>query len=176
MRKGFTLLETVFALTIIMIGFFGVFSLVEKSISATSTSIHRLIAANLAQEGIEIIRNIRDSAYLGGGDWSTVIDSGHLDKYSCLSSAKNCRVDIDNGGLLDEDANAYLKINANNEYQYDSGNDSDFKRWVNLTQGGGLCSQIATSTNCIQVKSTVTWKERNKDMSLSAEDYLYSWY
>jgi type II secretory pathway pseudopilin PulG len=177
MKKGFTLLETLFAIFIITTGFFSVFSVVRVGIGATTTSINRLIAANLVQEGIEIIRNMRDSVYVCpiDNDWSVVVDNGHLNKNGCLVNPINCEVDIDSNKLLDEDDNTYLKINGD-KYQYSSGQDSIFKRWVNLTRGGGSCSGIANSDDCIKVEVTVSWQEKGKNQVLQSEDYIYAWY
>ena len=175
-NKGFTLLETLFAIFIVIIGFFSVFNIMRVGIGATTSSINRLIAANLAQEAFEIIRNMRDSSYDVGDDWSVITDPGHLDRYSCLTSDKNCRVDMDNKRLLDEDTNAYLKIDANNKYQYSSGENSGFKRWVNMTQGAGLCAELATSSDCIQINVGVGWQEKGREEFLETEGYLYAWY
>jgi len=177
-KKGFTLLETLFALVIVSTGFFSVFSLAQTGIRATNASINRLIAANLAQEGVEIIRNIRDSVYVAGDDWNAVANPGHLDKHNCLTNHKNCRISIEPGSnqLLDEDNSAYLKIDANGKYSYSSGDNSIFRRWVNLTQGGGICNQIATSTDCIEIDVTISWQEKGRNQDLEVEDYIYNWY
>ena len=179
-KQGFTLIETVFALLIISMGFLSVFSLVQDSIRATNSSINRLIAANLAQEGVEIIRNIRDSVYAEGDEWDTIVDDNHLNQYECLVTAKNCRVEANanyRNQLLDLNDGAFLKIDSiTNQYNYSSGDDSIFKRWINLNQGGGICSQIATSTDCIKIDIIISWQERGNDQELEVEDYLYNWY
>jgi len=173
--NGFTLLETLFAIFIVTTGFFSVFSVVRIGIGATTSSINRLIATNLVQEGIEIIRNMRDSVYDADGDWSIVVDNGHLNKNNCLINLINCEVDINNKKPLDEDDNTYLKIN-NDEYQYSLGDNSIFKRWVNLTRGGGLCSGISDPNDCIRINITVSWQEKGKNQTIQSEDYIYSWY
>jgi len=175
-NKGFTLLETLFAIFIIIIGFFSVFNILRIGIRATTSSINQLVAANLAQEGIEIIRNMKDSSYAAGDDWNTITDNGHLNRYNCLAGDKNCRVDFDDHRLLDEDSNAYLKIDTDGKYQYSSGNNSVFKRSINLNQGEALCSSLATSTDCIQVEVNVSWREKAQDFSIQAEGYIYAWY
>ncbi len=175
MKRGFTLLETLFAIFVVMTGFLSIFSVTRIGISATTSSINRLIAANLVQEGIEIIRNMRDSVYDADGDWDVVINSTHLDENNCLNNPINCEVDINNEGLLNEDDNAYLKIGGD-QYQYSLGNDSIFKRWVNLTKGGGLCSEIGNPDNCIKIEITVSWQEKGKNQTTQSEDYIYSWY
>ncbi len=174
MKQGFTLIETLFALFILIAGFFGIFNLMQAGMMATGANTNQLIASNLIQEGIEIIRNIRDSQYMSGGSWSDVVSI--LDTDNCLSSNIHCEIDASSTAPRYLGDDTQLKINANDEYNYTSGSDSGLRRWIDLTQGGGLCSQIATSSNCIQVKVTVLWQDRNKERSVSAEDYLYFWY
>jgi len=175
--NAFTLLETLFAIFIVTTGFFSVFSVVRVGIGATTSSINRLIAANLVQEGIEIVRNMRDSVYVYDvdNDWNTVVDNGHLNKNDCLVNSINCEVDINNKKPLDEDDNTCLKID-DDKYQYTLGNDSIFKRWVNLTRGGGLCSEISNPDDCIKIEVTVSWQEKGKNQTTQSEDYIYAWY
>jgi len=71
--KGFTLLEVIIAIAILIVGLIGLMVLVSATISASSVSASRLLAANLAQEGIELVRGIRDSNWLQGQAWDTGI-------------------------------------------------------------------------------------------------------
>ncbi len=63
-NKSFTLIEVIIAIFILTMGTVGAFSLIQRTIAFTSISSSRLTAAYLAQEGMEIARNIRDSNYL----------------------------------------------------------------------------------------------------------------
>ena len=181
MKKGFTLLETLFALIIVSTGFFAIFSLVIKSFSATPSIIDRLIAANLAQEGLEIVRNIRDSAYAYSKDWAEITSAAYLDKDNCLSEDKNCEADPENG-LFDIADDTYLRYDASTgKYNYTGGEITRFRRWLNLNQGEGLCADIpvATSTSpndCIQVKVKVSWQGKaGREEEVNTESYLYNW-
>jgi len=80
-RKGFTLLEVIIAVFIMVVGTGAAFALIQQTLSATPVIKDKLIAAYLAQEGIEIIRNMRDSAWLASrGDpnvkWDDYIPEG----------------------------------------------------------------------------------------------------
>jgi len=74
-NKSFTLIEVVVAVFLLTVGTVGSFSLIQRTIALTTVSASRLQAAYLAQEGIEIIRNDRDTNYLEGADWDNGIDS-----------------------------------------------------------------------------------------------------
>jgi prepilin-type N-terminal cleavage/methylation domain-containing protein len=62
--RGFTLIEIVIAIFIMSIAVVGVFSAYSMMVILTSDSADRLTASYLAQEGIEVIRNIRDKNWL----------------------------------------------------------------------------------------------------------------
>lgn len=63
-NRGETLAETIIALMILAIGitFSGV--LMANSLGNISSSKNRIVAVNIAREGLEIVRNIRDSNWL----------------------------------------------------------------------------------------------------------------
>lgn len=69
MNKGFTLLELLVSIVVISVGVLGAYSVAQKIFSLTFTSTNRLTAAYLAQEGIETVRNARDTNWIGGNDW-----------------------------------------------------------------------------------------------------------
>jgi len=171
MKKGFTLLETLFAILILTTGFFSTFSLLRKSISTTTTNVNQLIAANLAQEGVEIVRNIRDSQYVSGYSWTEVLNS--LNGGSC----SGCEADIESTSLSVSDQ--YLKIDpATNRYQYVLGEGTLFKRKINIDQGQGLCLRDGTLSpnDCIKIDIEVSWQERGQNFNFGAEDYIYNLY
>lgn len=66
MNKSFTLIEVLAAILVIIIGVLAAYAVVQKILSYTSESSHRLTAVYLAQEEIEGVRNIRDSNWLDG--------------------------------------------------------------------------------------------------------------
>ena len=63
-KKGFTLLEVIVAILVVIVGVLAAYTVTQKIIFYTYRSSSRLTAAYLAQEGIEIVRNIRDTNWL----------------------------------------------------------------------------------------------------------------
>ena len=88
-NKSFTLIEVVVAMFLLTVGTVGTFSLMQKSIIFTSISSSRLVASYLAQEGIEIIRNIRDTNYLEGSAWDDGIVSSNWAVVSFLDGSQS---------------------------------------------------------------------------------------
>ncbi len=80
-RQAFTLLESILAIFIVTMGTGGIFVLVNQNILSANSAKSKLVAAYLAQEGMEITRNIRDSNFLkirkgvDGISWDTGITS-----------------------------------------------------------------------------------------------------
>ena len=61
-RRGFTLIETIMSVTIFAIAIIGPMTLSANSIKASKDSRLHLEALHLAEEGVEIIHNMRDNA------------------------------------------------------------------------------------------------------------------
>ena len=66
---GQSLLETVFAIGILLIVVAAIMALTTANLIGQRESETQIIANNLAREGIEVVRNIRDSNWLAGEDW-----------------------------------------------------------------------------------------------------------
>lgn len=83
--RGQGLLEVIIAIFIIVASVLGTTSVIVATIRAGRIAADRLTAMNLAREGIEIVRNIRDSNWLTSGSaWDTGIagEVGAADTYA----------------------------------------------------------------------------------------------
>lgn len=76
LSKGFTLVETLAAVTILSLAITGPIHLIGNSLHKIYYARDQAIAINLAQEGVEMVRQARDSNRLGGGLWTTGILAG----------------------------------------------------------------------------------------------------
>lgn len=63
-KRGFTLIETLVAVTILAFAVAGPLYSASRAYSAAQTAREKLTATYLAQEGIEYVRQMRDDAYL----------------------------------------------------------------------------------------------------------------
>lgn len=64
--RGSTLIEVIIALMVVAVGLVGALSLATSNVRNQGIGLSRLIAINSAREGIELVRNIRDSNWLSG--------------------------------------------------------------------------------------------------------------
>lgn len=61
---GFTILEMLLALSVLSVGIMAAFTLSISNLQTAKNNYQRILAVNLAREGIEIVRNIRDTNWL----------------------------------------------------------------------------------------------------------------
>jgi len=161
-KKGFSLLEVIIAIFVITIGIIGVANLISYSISGVAVAKSQIIAAALAQEGLEIVRNIRDSNWLAGIAWTSGLDT----------CADGCQVQYNSVGLLALGGNPVLNIDSSGFYLYDVTKPSTlFRRKITITCIGTPCD----SAYEIKVVSEVTWSQRGRSFNVNAEDRLYNW-
>lgn len=158
-NSAFSLLDVIFAIGIILVGLIGVVMLLRFVILAGRLSNDRFVATNLAQEGIEIVRAIRDSNWVAGQSWNSGLGSGTWQvQYSQTSLLSN--------------TGSYLNIDSSNFYSYNSGQATKFKRTIYIYPDTAACLASAASGDCLSVVSSVTW---SPSYSINIEDRLYNW-
>lgn len=172
MKNGFTLIELVFAIFILAVVVIGVYNSFSTIVIVTTGYSSRLTASYLTEEGIEIIRNMRDNNWLNGRSWTTGLSDANT---NCLSG---CEADYKTGTLpslilVPWTSNGnYLNIQENNFYSY--GNvggfsPTKFKRKIIITPD-------IINPNVLKVSVLVIWQEKDEDFDMKAEEYLYNWY
>lgn len=151
--RGFTIIETLVALIILTIALGPALFLTISALNTSNAIKNNLIAANLAQEGVEVVRSIRDTNWFLGRSFDTNLSAGTY------------RIQWDSDTPLSLSSNPVLKLN-DGIYNYSSGENTIFKRTITITK--------PAQTN-IKIKSEVTWNERGRDKSAQVESYLYNW-
>ena len=152
--NGFTLFETIVAIGLVLVGLITALALITTSLFYISNVQDRLIAANLAAEGIEIVRNIRDNNWLQGASWNNGLTDGDFQAaYNSPALSAYSGQPL----LLDSTANLY---------SYASGAATVYTRKISIAN---------ISADEIKVISTVVWQSRNVSYNSSAEDRLFNW-
>ncbi|MFA6919173.1 MAG: hypothetical protein WC244_03645 [Patescibacteria group bacterium] len=77
LQKGQGLMELIVAIGVITVGLFSVWSLFFANFAGEQEAETRMVASNLAREGLEVVKNIRDSNWLAVENNATTI-SGSL--------------------------------------------------------------------------------------------------
>jgi prepilin-type N-terminal cleavage/methylation domain-containing protein len=67
-QKGFSLVEVLFALLVLAVGIVGVLTIMVGNIKNSIEARDQIIAAELVQEGLELVRHLSDNASLSPGN------------------------------------------------------------------------------------------------------------
>lgn len=151
------MLEVIVALSIVTVGMLGVASLVTMNIQAQTVNRNRLIASMLAQEGLELVRNIRDTNWLDGSAWhDSLIGTFTIDYDGTIDDLVN---DISDPG-------ARLNIDASGFYTHAAGDTTPFRRLISVTD---------IDMESFAASSTVQWTDNKGTHSYVAETLFYNW-
>lgn len=167
-KNAFSLIEALVAISILMIGILSAFILVIRTLANTPHVQSRLIASNLAQEGVELVRQIRDTNFIKSNKFRDNLLSGEY------------QIDAVNRQLVGFDKDNFLKFDNDLKiYSYDSGDKNPY-----FFQRKIIVSNIEGITNSFKVNVIITWcVKRNEDQclknptyTLNVEDHLYNYY
>ena len=150
-------MEAIVAIFVITAGIVGVLALVTQTISSATFSKDKLTAAYLAQEGIEIVRNIRDTNWLQGLSWNNGLGVSVYEadyKASSLSFFSGNPLNL-------ETLTGY--------YGYGAGDATKFTRKITINDG-------PVSGSSLNIKVEVSWQEKGTSHKVEAQENLYNWY
>ena len=77
LKNGFSLIEALIAIAILIVGILSAFLLLIRTTATIPTMQARLTAVNLAQEGIEEVRALRDSDFVSGQNFKNFLPSAN---------------------------------------------------------------------------------------------------
>ncbi len=185
-KGGFTLVETLIAISIFSLSILALMSVLGQGISSTNYAKKKIVASYLAQEGIEYIRNMRDTYVLYGASSQTGWDSfiTKITANSCTTDG--CYFNPDNIDYIDNTqavidmtispcspsrcSNAPLFYNSSTgKYNYSLlGTNSGYTRKITATL-------IGSPANEIKISSTVYWTQGSGDSDVSFSENLFNW-
>lgn len=181
-RVGFTLIETLVAVSLLSIAIIAPMTLASQSLSGAYYARDEITAFNLAQEGLEAVRAVRDGQIL---NISQTVDPSGIDLFGAIPNDQDFTVD---SRIQDpENAMTVCPLNGCPPLQTDGtlyGYDSDTVTWVptNFTrtmracyvQESGECGAAATDE--IRVTATVSWPAaggQTRSFTISADFYRW---
>lgn len=192
-QSGFSLVETLVAVTILLIAILGPMAITSQSSQSTSFSSEQVVAFFLAQEGAELIQKARNdlfNQYLlpSGGlndPWDEFTDTSNGALFEECYESTGCGLEIvgdSNGNLrppisCNDSADCALNFNplsgtARSRYTHVSSSlyiDTPYSRVITMEN---------VSAAEVKVVSTVTWRSGNlrDEQSVSVETYLFNTY
>lgn len=175
--KGFTLVETLVSLAIFSSAIVGMIVVTSQGINDTNYAKNKLVATALSQEGIEIVRNIRDSALLsdttGTQGWATFISAINpclsmacaIDPlYTDISSLTIVQCTADDECILSRD-----ELSSSAYYETTGNDDSSYSRFIQINE--------LTDGNTVEIISTVEWTQGSgSKKEVVSKEYLTNWF
>jgi len=182
-KTGFTVLELIAGVFILSVGLVGVSSLISRLLWYNRFVESKAIAAYLTQEGMEIVRNIRDSNWLECAideNLEQCLSENWTDGLFCCEGAApvtECSQEQSNPCMVD-----YLHDNLNpcdGECPVLKFND-EFYGHFSLSEGETKFTRTIEiweiDTDQVRICTTTKWTEQGKDQSTKACEHLYNWY
>jgi prepilin-type N-terminal cleavage/methylation domain-containing protein len=166
--SGFTLVETLVAIAILMIAIAGPLTVAEKGLSAAIYARDQLMASYLAQDGLEYAKNIVDTNRLNIGSNPSLdtgdywIRDGSYDLSTYCTSSLPCTIDTISGAVSHCTGSSPIQCQAltlgSGDYaQSGSGQTSSFTRYF-YVQGFNVNGGSSNNTNnAANVVVTVIW-------------------
>jgi len=191
-EKGFTLVETLVAISIFTISLLGLMSVLASGIGGTTYAKNKIIAGYLAQEGIEYIRGMRNSFVVfeldnngsgqnGWNNFSSInatcqlpnscyfgdFPSSGFANSNTFSASQQWMKDLSIIHACNSGTCPQLKYDSNSgQYNYSSGANSGFTRKITTT---------VITANDIRVSSTVYWNQGATTFSTNLTEDLFNW-
>jgi len=165
-KRGFTIIELILTIVILSFGIIGVYNVFSPFISLNSNLYSRFTAAYLAQEGVEIVKNLRDHNFVNSTSWSNGLLICNL---GCQADYKaGTLVAGVNNQLQSYDPNKFLKLDSEGFYSYDGSTDTIFKRKITITED--------PPPDVLKVDVSVTWDFNGQFFNFDTVEYIYNWH
>lgn len=162
-KEGFSLIEILSVLFVISMALLGVVSLISQNIKVQNINKNNLIASSLAQEGIELVRNTRDTNWLSGDDFDNSLSDGTY-RVDYRSNNPIPTTDISQNKL-------YLKDGF---YIHDNGGETGLTATV-FSRQIVVDSLAGYKGKPLQVRSIVSWTDHNKPYRYELQTLLFDW-
>ena len=171
-KKGFTLVETLIAISILMLAITGPLYFASESLKAATYARDQITAFYLAQDAFEQIRKIRDdNLYSLSSAWN-----------KGLTGCENtCRVNANGFYSIDTTSvtpdNRYLYKNDTNgiySHNVSGGTKTEFQRTVKIvpTDGDSTSGDIWNNATEMKVTVDIDWNSRGVQRNFEAYEFL----
>jgi prepilin-type N-terminal cleavage/methylation domain-containing protein len=186
LHSGFSLVETLVAITILLIVIVGPLAIVSSAANSTMFSSDQVAAFLLAQEGAELAQKARDDYVIAKFNnssapdpWTTFTNTGGV--FQRCYAATGCGLEITDTGALDTIRACTNNTNCQLHLLNDLEERSQFTHDTSLNNPSGFTRVITfqnTTTEEVRVVSRVTWYSGiSRDArEVEVETYLFDVY
>ncbi|MBT4917157.1 prepilin-type N-terminal cleavage/methylation domain-containing protein [Candidatus Peregrinibacteria bacterium] len=179
-EDGFTLTEVMIGMTILTVAIVAATSLVLGLMKSNSNNVKTLQAYYLAQEGVEMVRNVRDTNWLNNKDWlnNLVDEAGSADSInrvvgiSFLNTEENL--------TPEQFVSVYPWNFDSSSFEYVNDEDvidaTEFNRSIEISDHEQECEgEVEGTCDYKLVTVTVDWKDGAKDRNFTLQTILTNW-
>jgi prepilin-type N-terminal cleavage/methylation domain-containing protein len=162
-RRGFTLIETLVAISILLLAVAAPLTLGSQGLTTSRIARDQVIGTYLIQEGIEYIRNVRDTNRLSGQSWLSNLD---------MCTSGTCQIDVPANDVTDC-SRGCAPISFNNTtglYGYTTG-----KRWETTKFTREISVEETVGDAEARIVVSITWKDGLITRTISADEYVFNW-
>jgi len=187
-KSGFNLAEVLVAITVLVVAITAIMDLIISNINVQSKNEDYLVASMLSQEGIELVRNVRDRNWLfeispSRSPWEKIYDPSDNDftidirmdsdavnypNYPNITSTVN---DADHSDITDTPGAQLYYSGYGTGIYYDHDNTGLASKFYRLIVVDGY----DPVTENIQITSIVQWRNKGSLNSYKTSAYLYDW-
>lgn len=199
-HKGFTLVETLVGITILLISVITPLSVVSNALTYTQVARDEIVANNLAQEALEYARNQRDLS-------SMTVTTGRMDNFltkfgnyatgtetNCYNQTYGCNFDVrqttfaNSVRACSDTVNecGFLYVNnkgATPTYTYTQANlrssyDATLTNWTATTFKRVVKMKVLydrTNPQEVEMIVTVTWTNKGAAKTITMREYINGW-
>ncbi len=172
-QHGLTLMETIIGLSILMVGILASLLLMMGSFKYSRQSEYEIVVVNLAREGIELVRAMRNNEVDSDNNDFDIFALTEDSYYAFDPLTDNSLADVNahkiSGVTSASECNACKLYFKNGRYVHDSVNSSPtiFRRLIKIENTNHSYEK--------RIISEVSWRVKNVNYSYSLEAHLTDW-
>ncbi len=174
-NAGFTLVETLVAISILMLSVTGPLYYASESLKAATYARDQITAFYLAQDAFEQIRKIRDDNIYTANDWNNGLTGCETSPSLCtVTDTTNNFYIINKVSNPSSDDWKYLYISSSGLYSHNTnGTKTIFKRSVRIEPNDSTNSDNPwEGVTEIKITVLIEWNSRGTDRSFTAYEFL----
>jgi len=166
-RAAFSLVEIVVILFIVSLALVGILALIVQNIQSQSYNKNDLIAYQLAQEGVELVRHVRDDNWLASQAFTLGLATTTGVTYQSYMDYRDSAPVACSGAC--SAAALVLRQDNNGFYFNDPSSAATTSPYSRLI----LTKQL--DADSLQVDAVIGWQDHNRNYSYDLQAILYDW-
>jgi type II secretory pathway pseudopilin PulG len=194
--KGSTLIELMTAIFVLAVALVGALALTTSNVRNQGLGVSRLLAVNLAREGIEVARNLRDTNWLAERAWDlylpNAVGEGRLFACGVLSNA-SASLEANQNPFVISDPTCSIATATETFQVYRSGKGGYYQinssgdpvpNVYRTIRFDSLCIVNNVEQKCenaqqqkigVAVSAKVTWEYGGRNREVELAEKLYNW-